>query len=65
MTNKYRLTIEDLGGHKNQWQFQHWIDEMSKPLQITQDEILQHLNRFVKSFPINAIPHQTEDEKNI
>ena len=65
MSNKYRITIEDLGGSKRKYLFQHWIDELSKPLQVTQQEIREHLNRFVKSFPVNSIPHQTEDEKNI
>lgn len=32
MSNKYRINIEDLGGSKKKYLFQHWIDELSKPL---------------------------------
>ena len=38
--NKYRMTVDDIGGEV---MARHWIEEISKPISITQFEINQDL----------------------
>ena len=66
VSGKYRLTINDLGGEKYSWLYNYWIDqELKKPLQITHEQISNYLNDFINKFPLEAIPHKTEDERNM
>jgi len=39
-----------------------WLKELQKPIQITAEEIVRDLYKFVKDFPIEIIPHMTEDD---
>jgi hypothetical protein len=34
-------------------------------LEVTHSKISEYLSDFIKRFPIEAIPHKTEDERNI
>ena len=64
MDTKYRMKIEEFGVSKGM-SILHWLEELKKPLQITQKEIGENLQRFVINFPMDTIPHITEDERNI
>jgi hypothetical protein len=44
---------------------QHWIEELKKPLVISQEDVSKDLVRFVHGFPIDSIPYQSENEKKI
>ena len=39
-----------------------WYEELQHPLDFTVAEINTDLNKFVKDFPIEIIPHQTDFE---
>ena len=60
--SKYRLEISDMGGlHK----CAHWVEELKKPLVITQEDVGNDLTRFVIGFPIESIPYKSDQEKKI
>ena len=54
--NKYRMTVDDIGGEV---MARHWIEEISKPISITQFEINQDLQRLGSTFPIDVIPYKS------
>lgn len=64
MDTKYRMKLDEFGVSKGM-SICHWLEELKKPLQITQKEIGENLQRFVINFPLDTIPHITEDERNI
>lgn len=39
-----------------------WMKELQHPLDFSIPEINTDLSKFVKDFPIEIIPHQTDDE---
>lgn len=39
-----------------------WLKELQNPIQITIEEIVRDLYKFVKDFPVDIIPHMSEDE---
>lgn len=39
-----------------------WLQELQKPLSITPEDIVRDLYKFIKDFPIDIIPHMTEEE---
>ena len=43
----------------------HLVEELQRPLFISQEEISKDLVRFVHGFPIDAIPYETDNEKKI
>ena len=60
--SKYRLQISDMGGlHK----CAHWVEELKKPLVITQNDVGNDLTRFVIGFPMESIPYKSDQEKKI
>jgi len=44
---------------------QEWLKELQKPITVQADQIMLDLFKFVKEFPINEIPHVTEEELEI
>jgi hypothetical protein len=59
INNKYRLCIEDLGGEVLG---AHLLDELSRPINITQDQISKDLHRISNAFPTEFIPCMTDAE---
>lgn len=55
VNKKYRFPLEKV--HKPQW-----LKELQRPIQVTAEDIIRDLYKFVKDFPIEIIPHMTEDE---
>lgn len=55
MSKKYLYPLDKI--HKPEW-----IKELQNPIQITPEEIIRDMFKFVKDFPIEVIPHMTEDE---
>ena len=39
-----------------------YLSELQKPINISVEEIIRDLYKFVKDFPIDIIPHMTEEE---
>lgn len=39
-----------------------WMRELQTPIQTTIEEIIRDLFKFVKDFPVDVIPHMTEEE---
>ena len=58
------MKVSDFGLSAHQ-RTDHWEADLSKPLQITYQEINKNLNKLVSTFPLDSIPHQTSDEKVI
>jgi len=54
--------VEDMGGLVN---CHHWIEELKKPLMIKQGDISRDVCRFMNSFPQDAIPFKSNNEKKI
>lgn len=59
---KYRLTVADVGGRARG---EHWLEELSQPITVTQDRITTDLARFVHAFPLELIPHKSDLERDI
>ena len=55
VSKKYLYPLERI--HKPEW-----LRELQIPIQITAEEIVRDLYKFVKDFPIDVIPHMTEDD---
>lgn len=53
---KYQLPVNIVGDNLE------WLEELQKPLNVTVYEIQKDLNKFVKGFPVDRIPHMTEEE---
>ena len=54
-SKKYLFPIERIHKHE-------WLKELQSPINITAGDIVRDLYKFVKDFPIDIIPHMTEDE---
>lgn len=39
-----------------------WFQELQKPLNITVTDIRRDLTKFIKDFPVEIIPHQSDDQ---
>ena len=52
----YQFPLETL--HKREW-----VEELQSPISIQVDEIFRDLYKFIKEFPVNIIPHVTEEEE--
>ena len=57
--NKYRMNLEDLGGEVLGT---HWAEELSRPINVTQFEINQDLQRLASTFPIEVIPYKSQTD---
>lgn len=55
VSSKYLFPLEMV--HKNEW-----LKELQTPINITAEDIVRDLYKFVKDFPVEIIPHMTEDE---
>jgi hypothetical protein len=55
VSKKYLFPLERI--HKPEW-----LKEIQNPLVITAEDIIRDLYKFVKDFPVEVIPHMTEDE---
>ena len=40
----------------------HWMQELKKPIMISQDEISKDLYRFAHAFPVEFIPFKTNND---
>ena len=40
----------------------HWMQELKKPIMISQDEISKDLHRFAHAFPVEFIPFKTDND---
>lgn len=40
-----------------------WFRELQKPLNVTVPDIVRDFEKFVKDFPVDIIPHSTEEDK--
>jgi hypothetical protein len=41
---------------------QEWLRELQSPINVTAEDIVRDLYKFVKDFPIEIIPHMNEEE---
>ena len=53
--SKYLFPAEKL-------QSRDWFQELQKPLNITVADIRRDFTKFIKDFPVDIIPHQTDEE---
>jgi hypothetical protein len=54
---KYQLPLSVIGTNDD------WRIELQKPITVTVYEIKKDLRKFVRGFPVERVPHLTEEEE--